>query len=182
MINICFHITQCLIYITAKFQIYAMMCFWEVFIYFWSPSWILAAMLNFFNVWKMIRILHCLDYIPAKFHACITICITIWKILLTIFYTKHFLFDLKMHQKSLAAGAPPQMPHWGAYSATPFWQCGRGGRGKGGEGRGRGKMCSPLWNPKYATAHRALSPIPSPLNVGLRPRAQITSSFATYVL
>ena len=61
-------------------QIYAKVSVWEVFINSWTPSWILAAILNIFNVQKMVCILQCLSYIPAKFHACITI----WKI------AKHF--------------------------------------------------------------------------------------------
>ena len=107
--------------------------------------------------------------------------------------TKRFLFDLKCTKIAGGWGSAPDPA--GELTALPQvldglreeekGRKGRGGEGRGGEGRGEeGEvgMC-PLYeilNTPLLTESPRQSP--PPLNVGLRPRAQITSSFVTYVL
>ena len=95
-----------------------------------------------------------------------------------------------MHQNRWRLGLRPR-PRWPLWELTALPQLldGLGGEEKGKEGRGGereekgGAKCVPLH--EILNTPLLTEPPPQslpPLNVGLRPRAQITSSLATYVL
>ena len=104
--------------------------------------------------------------------------------------TKRYLFDLKCTKIAGGWGSASD-PDGGAYSAIQLLD-GLGGeenerrgerREEEGTGRTReGGMCPPFRNPKYATLTEPPPQTPPPLNIGLPPRTQITSSFATYAI
>ena len=105
--------------------------------------------------------------------------------------TKRFFFNLKWTKIAGGWGSAPR-PRWRSLQRSPAvrrfrrggkWEGrGRGGkrRRQGGEGRGKCVSLYEILNTPLLTEPPPQTP--PPLDVGLRPRTQITSSFSTYAI